>query len=382
MNISAVVFYSLVISCTILLISTLFLIFRDISRNRTLKQTLAEREKLELLNKSMLDITQSIVGIENPEDLYKLILAKVIAFIPNACVGSVLVKNDAGLFECAVQQGFDEEKIRDFKIPLEETILWKYSGGKIIQSEIIDDVSLIEDLELIPLAEDSDEWHIRSTIAVPLILNGQVEGILHIDNRDPKAFSSEDLQSMEYIRSNLEIALQKFQLYRNMVHLSRFDSLTKAYNRNYFMEQFENILNRAVRYGENFSLLIFDIDNLKIVNDSFGHLTGDQVLKVFSETTRIKIRKTDTFARWGGDEFLVVFYNISEGEIAEKISEIRLALNETPVQTSAESVTVSFSYGHAFFPLEGETFDQLLKTADNRMYVNKRKNRKPPLSED
>lgn len=330
----------------------------------------------------MLDITQAVVGTENPEELYKLILAKVIDFIPGANVGSIMIKNDQGLYECSVHQGFDDEKIKDFQIPLEETIIWKYTGGHITKSEIIDDVSLIKNLELKPLTVDPEEWSIRSTIAVPLILSGEVAGILHIDSRELKAFSSEDLKSMEYIRSNLEIALQKFQLYRNMVLLSRYDSLTNAYNRNYFMEQFETVLNKSERYKEKFSLIIFDIDDLKKVNDTFGHMAGDLVLKKFSETTRNKIRKTDTFARWGGDEFMAIFYDITDEEIAEKISEIRQTLDINPVITTSDNFSVSFSYGHAFFPVEGESFDQLLKTADNRMYVNKRKKRKESSPEE
>lgn len=378
MTVSPIAFYAISIALLISGLLALLFFLRYRRLNKEMRECKRSQNGLEYLNNSMLEITQAVVGTEKPVDLYKMILEKTIDAIPSANVGSVMVKDDEGLFHCIAQQGFDKEKIDSFSIPLEETILWKYTKGRIERSVIIEDVTAIEDLEIKPLTVDPEEWSIRSTITVPLFSDNEIEGIVSIDSKEVDAFNSDDLKAMEYVRSNIEVALQKFHLYREMVHLSRFDSLTKANNRNHFMEQFSAILNRAERYKEKFSLLIFDINDLKKVNDTHGHIAGDKILQKYAETTMKLIRKTDTFARWGGDEFMAIFYEMKEEEIEEKINNIREYLKTSPVKAGSKDLQVSFSYGHAFYPVEGENFDQLLKTADNRMYVNKRKMKNQP----
>lgn len=379
MIVSPAIFITALIVLSISILLAFYFYIKYKNAKKAMESCKNNQKGMEFLNHSMLEITQAIVGTEKPVDLYSLILEKAIAAIANANVGSVLVKDEEGMFHCIAQQGFDVEKIESFAIPLEETIIWKQTKGNIEKAVIISDVREIEDLEIKPLTVDPEEWSIRSTIAVPLFTDGEIEGILHIDSKEINAFSTDDLKAMEYVRSNIEVALQKFHLYRNMVQLSRFDSLTKANNRNYFMEQFAAILNRAERYNEKFALLIFDINDLKIVNDTHGHIAGDKILQKFAETTLKLVRKTDTFARWGGDEFMAIFYEMSEEEIGEKINSIREYLKTSTVKAAKEELHVSFSYGHAFFSEEGIDFDQLLKTADNRMYINKRKMKNQPL---
>jgi GGDEF domain-containing protein len=84
------------------------------------------------------------------------------------------------------------------------------------------------------------------------------------------------------------------------------DPLTKLYNRGYFNEGIEKEINRCERYGSALSLIIFDIDKFKIINDTFGHLAGDDVLKELSRLCETSIRSSDILARWGGEEFVIL----------------------------------------------------------------------------
>jgi len=320
----------------------------------------------------MLEITQAVVGTENPNDLYEMILTKAVAAIANANVGSVLIRGSDGIFRVSAQKGFDEDKLMDFALPLEETIIWKFTKGKIYKTEIIDDVLEIPDLNIYPVTVDSEEWMIRSSLIVPFFHDDKIFGILNIDSKEVNAFNREDQKAMEYIRGNLEVALQKYMLYRKMVTLSRFDGLTGVYNRTYFMDQFNNSLNNAERYNQTFTLVIFDINDLKKTNDTMGHLAGDQILKSFSKTTQKIIRKTDIFARWGGDEFMGLFYQISEEEINEKIQIIRSKLDENPILFEKSKIHPQFSSGFSQYPDDGFNFDTLLKIADDKMYKNKK----------
>lgn len=376
MNLYLFLFFIALSALTVSLILHIFSRKQYISLSLELKKNKEHLTQLNKLRESMLKITQAVVGTENPRDIYEMILEKSIAAIPDAHVGSVMIRQEDGMFHIISHKGYDDIKIENFSLPLEETILWKYTKGDIRKTELINDVSNIPDLEVKPLAVDQDNWQVQSTISVPLIIEKQIKGIVHIDSKEKYGFTREDLTSMEYIRSNIEIALQKYILYTKMVTLSRFDELTKAYNRTYFMEQFQHLLNKAERYKQSFTLVIFDINDLKKINDSCGHIAGDKILKQFSEVTLKNIRKTDIFARWGGDEFMGLFYEISKDEVSGKINKIRNSLKENPLSIENCSRYARFSSGQASYPEEGTDFDELLKTADNRMYINKREMKK------
>ncbi len=363
-----------------LFFSLLFLYIWKSRQNKKLLSDLNETsghlKRLNNLRGSMLEITQAVVGTEDPRDLYGMILEKAIQAIPYANVGSVMIRGEDDLFHCFSQKGFDDDKIKGFSIPLNETIIYKYTDGKIEKAVIIKDIKEIKDLNIFPLSVDSNEWHIRSSIVVPLFVNKELKGILHIDSKEIDAFTNDDILSLEYIRGNIEVALQKYLLYTKMVTLSRYDELTKTYNRAYFMEHFNHILNNALRYHQTFSLGIFDINDLKKINDTHGHIAGDRLLQKFADVTIKNIRKTDIFARWGGDEFMAIFYQIGDDDINDKIAHIRTSLKGNPFIIRNDRIHAQFSFGCASYPEEGTSFDELFKIADNRMYHHKKEMKK------
>lgn len=369
-----IIHHILIYICFLFLIFTTCLYIKKVIDNRKLNRELAKsREnlfRLSELRDSILEITQAVIGTEDPKDLYEMILSKAIMAIPKANVGSVMIRENDGLFHGFSQYGFDQNKINNFTLPVEETILWKFTNGNISKTIIVDE---IKDLEIFPLTVDKEEWHLHSSIVVPLFVEKKLKGILHIDSKEIKAFTHDDWTTMEYIRGNIEIALQKYLLYTKMVKLSRYDDLTQAYNRAYFMEQFSHILNNAVRYKQTFALGMFDLNDLKKINDSHGHIVGDHTLKKFASVTLDNIRKTDIFARWGGDEFIALFYQINKSEITDKIKKIRRSLKEQTIGVDNSNITAQFSFGYASYPENGTNFGKLLKIADERMYTNKRK---------
>ena len=105
-----------------------------------------------------------------------------------------------------------------------------------------------------------------------------------------------------FIRLLVQLDAAEERLYT----LSIIDDLTQAYNRRHFIETAQAELARVKRYGEVFSIAVIDVDDLKKINDAYGHLAGDQLLRTISSVSKVSIRDTDTFARYGGDEFLVI----------------------------------------------------------------------------
>lgn len=162
------------------------------------------------------------------------------------------------------------------------------------------------------------------------------------------------------------------RLMDKILYLSRHDDLTNIYNRRHFEELFFNSIEDTINSRKSFSLVFFDIDNLKLINDNRGHHVGDQVILTFSEIIKNNIRGTDLFARYGGDEFVVVFFNIEEQLVKDRVKNIEKQLEKNPIYNNGEKFFVKFSYGISNFPEDADEFMELIKMADQRMYLNKK----------
>ena len=154
--------------------------------------------------------------------------------------------------------------------------------------------------------------------------------------------------------------------------MAMFDSLTQLYNRHYFNEQFEQMLQKAKRTHEHFVIALFDVDDLKTVNDQYGHVMGDKVLQKVASDLLEKIRRSDVVARYGGDEFVGLFYNADCVLIQNKLADIQEEVKQSPIKTNESVIACTFSFGTACYPYDGNTMAELLEVADQAMYMNKR----------
>jgi len=159
------------------------------------------------------------------------------------------------------------------------------------------------------------------------------------------------------------VLLENVQLYSEMQHLAITDSLTGIYNRHFFNETFRREVERAHRYGKPMSVLLMDVNNFKMFNDTFGHLQGDRVLKLISEKLTSQLRRSDILARYGGDEFIVILPETDSNgarSVADKMSK------SVSSQTYA-NLPLSVSIGVATYHPE-ITPEQMLEEADQELY--------------
>jgi len=155
------------------------------------------------------------------------------------------------------------------------------------------------------------------------------------------------------------------------IELSITDDLTKLHNSRQFFHQLKNEFDRSQRYGHPLALLMMDVDNFKKLNDTYGHLEGDRVLRRIGEIIRDCIRKTDSAYRYGGEEFTVILPETT-GEDAVVVAErIRKAISDDLFSCDGDHFTVTASIGIALYH-HNETFETLLKNADKSMYAAKR----------
>jgi len=154
-------------------------------------------------------------------------------------------------------------------------------------------------------------------------------------------------------------------------HKAYFDGLTGIYNRNKLEETFHQELLRVQRYGHPLSIAILDIDHFKNFNDTYGHLIGDEVLIMLANGVNQKVRNTDVFARWGGEEFVIIFVETKLDDAFKSADNIRKHI-ETLEHTSAGKVTASFGVTQY---RDGDTLESIFKRCDDALYVAKENGR-------
>ena len=169
-------------------------------------------------------------------------------------------------------------------------------------------------------------------------------------------------------RSELKIALEQVQ------QLATHDSLTGLYNRRHMQEKLENCVGRFDRYGERFTAVLIDLDHFKQINDRHGHRVGDDCLSAFAKAALAVLRDTDTIARWGGEEFLILMPNTSQEKTQVALERLRTALADTVLSPSVPDLRVTYSAGVAVH--ESVTaLSQTLERADQALYQAKAKGR-------
>lgn len=154
-------------------------------------------------------------------------------------------------------------------------------------------------------------------------------------------------------------------------HLSEHDALTGLPNRNLLADRMNVALNRAERFHERLGLLMVDIDRFKQVNDTYGHNAGDMLLCEVASRIGGSVRKTDTVARVGGDEFIVLLPDLQDPQDAELVAAKILASISAPVDIGTTSITITASVGVSSYPGGGKEFEELLHSADAAMYFAK-----------
>jgi len=185
--------------------------------------------------------------------------------------------------------------------------------------------------------------------------------------------------AMEKVALLRKIEEQRVELMR----LATIDELTGLYNRRFFLKRLGDEIDRAVRYESPLSLLILDVDHFKAVNDTYGHLVGDEVLAALAELIRATFRRTDVAARYGGEEFCALLPQ-TERTGAEHVAErLRQASAVQPIQLQdGGRLSVTCSVGLAVLGEDGGDGSSLLKVADARLYRAKAAGRNRVLSHD
>jgi diguanylate cyclase (GGDEF)-like protein len=320
---------------------------------------------------SMYELTQEVLKNEKLEDVLQLVLEKAAALIPNSQAGSILIL-DGDELKFVAASGYDLKKLQKIRLKEEETFQStledKYEPF-IVKNLVVFDEGIMGK-EKSEMLLDEGAPIAKTCITCSFKYQGEFFGSINIDNFDSEdVFLEKDKYLIKQLTQEIEIIISIHKLYEQALRPTKYDELTQAKTRRYCM----HLLNKLISddKGSQISICTIDINELKTINDRFGHDVGDKYLFEFSEIVRNADIADNIFGRVGGDEFLIIFDKMNRKETLEQINIIRNYSKKHSFFADKQKIEISFASGIAVYGVDGNDINELIKLSDKRMYEDK-----------
>lgn len=211
----------------------------------------------------------------------------------------------------------------------------------------------------------------NNCVIVPLICQNGVVGVLNLSDKiDADSFTCGDIALIELFSQLVGASIGNIKLFEKTQLQATTDGLTGFVNHKTFYDILEKELWRSRRYGGQISMIMIDIDNLKKINDTYGHRAGDKVIKTISRKIKECVRQIDITARYGGDEFAVILPNTSLGDAIVVAERMVNAVSNSPVSWKKEQIPLSVSIGLGEYDAE-TTPEDITSYSDEALYTAK-----------
>jgi len=206
-------------------------------------------------------------------------------------------------------------------------------------------------------------------VIVPLQVDQDLIGVIRIPVPDAQHLDASNFSPVtRYLRAVVQVLGNVYQLTRSR-DLAMRDDLTKAFNRRFFESYLDEEIERARRYGSMFSVIFLDLDDLKTVNNFFGHLTGSRTLQEVAKRILNAVRGIDKVVRFGGDEFCIILPQTDSDQAAAVANRVRRSIGDSSFKLEPEiEISVTASFGIATYPTHAMTKEDLIRQADQAMY--------------
>src|ERR1700691_975584 len=213
---------------------------------------------------------------------------------------------------------------------------------------------------------------LRSALAVPLEGVSGVIGVLAVYRSEKDSFTSDHLRILLAVTGKMALAIENALKYQQAESSATTDYLTGLPNARSLFLRLDRELARCKRENSSLTLMVCDMNGFKKINDRFGHLEGNRVLRLFAQALKDSCREYDYVARMGGDEFVVVAPGLAADAAGKRAEQLRPLAKQAGHEVCGEDI-LSLSVGRAIFPEDGKDAEQLLAEADRRMYMEKQK---------
>lgn len=328
-----------------------------IARIKSLEMAQRHAQEAENLRMANAALTSSL----NLDEVLDSILDHLARVIPydSACV--FMVRGDH--LHAQAARGFSQP-VAGLDFPIGDELLME--TARLGRPMILADVHRDSRFKHWGETEDVHGW-----MGVPLKGKGETIGFLTIDSFQVGAFDEEQAELALAFANQAAIAIENARLHAEVQELAITDPLTGLYNRRGFFELSQRELLRSRRSNTSLSAIMIDADNLKAINDRHGHDMGDLILRKIADQARLHVRKTDIICRYGGDEFAILLPESSLKRAEEIAERLRQTIAEVVFETAQGPVKISISLGVAALLSFDETLDELLKQADQALYLAK-----------
>jgi len=212
----------------------------------------------------------------------------------------------------------------------------------------------------------------RSHLAVPLVIDDKAIGVIDVQSRRTGSFTTEDETLLVIVAQQLAQVIEVAQLHDQLKRNAILDGLTGVANHRYFYQRLDEELARSARSGESISLILIDVDGLKMLNDTHGHVAGDDALRTIAALLVHESRAIDVVARYGGDEFAVILPGVDSDGARNYANRVAQTIADATFELNGLTISLpTVSWGRSTLGVDGDRAVSLVAAADARMYRDK-----------
>jgi diguanylate cyclase (GGDEF)-like protein/PAS domain S-box-containing protein len=343
-----------------------------------LYQDITERKRNDNLQKALYNISKAANSPISLGQLYPIIHKELgnIIDTTNFFIALTDYQKDEVYFPYFVDEKDEDFTIINFSETNSLTVyVIKTDKPLLVDYKKLQKMIAQREINIVGTITDKSIW-----LGVPLKVEDKVIGAMAVQSyTNPNLYHEEDIKLMEFVSNQVATAIERKRMEEELKRLAHYDTLTGAYNRGYGLELLQRQLKLSKRDKSPLLLAYSDLDNLKDINDEFGHEEGDKAMVQVAKLFKSILREVDIIARMGGDEFLVVFLDSSLNEIPiirKRLSKELTRLN----QISKKPYKMGFSTGFSNYdPANPQSMDELIRIADQMMYEEKKRKNKGRL---
>jgi len=318
---------------------------------------------------SLFEVTQKLIELVEPEKIFDFLIKTLANLFPQ--VDNILLFN------------FDKEAdslylVRSHK---EKSVVIEEKTGDALDKWVLQQNRslLVEDITK-DFRFDYNRVSAYTTrsassfVLSPLSIEYRFLGMARLEAKLPSQFSLEDSRILRNVCDLGAVVMERAKLFKRAQDLAITDPLTNLYVKDYFFQKLKSYLNRSSAKKSSLSIVMLDIDDFKKINDFYGHMVGDTVLRKLAKIMSSVVGKTENIiTRFGGEEFIILFDKLSREEVLDKAEEIRKTAENTLISFRRQKVKFTVSLGVAFYPDDGKTALELINKVDVLMYKAKKK---------